>query len=158
MPVFGGDITSSKAVSPPLEKGLYTFTVGDPQVFSRFNKKNEEVYGIKFPLRVTDGPEADHLIFYDTYFHSEGGVGAAKRFAMAVMGYKVDEASERKFNNEHGKDQEAMHIDFAEKELGDFWKSLGGKNVVGDLDITTSMYEGNEQLQQKFKKWLPYGA
>lgn len=158
MPQFDGDVASLNAVSPPLDPGIYTFQLDEPQVFSRLNRKNEESYGIKFPLRVVDGEKKGHLIFFDCYFNGEAGGSAAKRLAMAVMGFEVNESNEKKFNAQFGSDKESMHIDFEEKELGSFWKSLGGRNVVGSLGTKMNSFEGEEKLQQQYKKWTPYGA
>lgn len=160
-PVFDGDITKARAVTPPLDPGVYTFELSEPTAFYRKNKKDEEVYGVKFPMRVTGGEYDQRLVFFDTYFHSSGGIGAAKRFAMAVMGHKVDEAAEAQFDKDYNttpEQKDAMNIDFEQKELGEFWKSLGGRNVVGVLSVSVNNYEGQETLQQKFNRWMPYGT
>jgi phosphomannomutase len=156
-PIFEGDLASAKAHTPPLDTGTYVFEVGDPQVFARLNKQNKESFGIKFPLRVVEGEQTDRLIFFDTYFHSQGGIDAAKRFAMAVMGFKVDELNEKSFNEKYGNSKDAT-IDFDDKELGPFWQGLRGKNVVGVVSVSINNYEGNETLQQKFNRWMPYGG
>jgi len=163
MPRYEFDPSKDQAGMVVLPKGTYEFIVGEPKSFIRKNSKNEDSYGVRYPLTVADGEKKGTRISYSTYYQSEGGRGMAKQFLMAVLGYKArgegSQGEEDRFNNDfRGQD---WSFDPEEGAVGDAFRAVVGQRVIGILDVQPAKdRDGNEtgQENQQFVSWLPISA
>lgn len=155
-PMFTFNPADVSAVMEVLPKGEYEFIVGEPQSFIRKNQKDEDSYGVRFPLVLAEdsnGKRKGTRIFYNTYGQSEGAQAIAKQFLMAVHGYPRKEEDEKRFNADFaGKD---WNYDPNKKTVGDAWMSVKGKRVKGSLDIGINNKSGEQMQQFNAGCWAP---
>jgi hypothetical protein len=156
MPRYEFDPSQDNAVTLVLPKDDYEFVVGEPKSFQRKNAKNEDSFGVRYPLTVAEGQYQGKRIFYSTYYQSQGGRDMAKVFLMAVNGYPRNAEGEEGFNEEFKGADWAFNPE--DTSVGEAFRSVVGKRVRGSLDIQPAKdREGNltgEQNQQ-FQTWSP---
>lgn len=138
-------------------KGDYEFQVGEPKSFIRKNKKNEDSFGIRFPVTIMEdishGKSKGKRTVVTGYQQSEGAQAMTKQFVMAVLGYANNQTEEKRFDAEQaGKD---WGFDPETGAVGDAWRQATGKRVIGQLDEGKNEETGDPQ--QKFVKWIPIG-
>lgn len=145
-PRYNFDPSQASATIEVLPKATYEFQVGEPKSFIRQNSKDEDSYGIRYPLTVmTEGPHHNKRVYYSTYYQSDGGQGFAKQFLMACLGYAKTPAEEKRFNAEQGgKD---WSYDPETGGVGDGYRQVTGQRVVGDLDISKNNRTGDDMQQ-----------
>lgn len=142
------DPSKTQATIEVLEKGDYEFLIGEPKSFIRKNKKNEDSYGIRFPLTAEGKTKP---VYYTCYLHSEGAQGMTKRFQMAAMGFKNNKTDEARFDAEViGMD---WNFDPEAGTVGEAWRKFTGKRVVGSVDVSPNTETG--EPQQNWKSWRP---
>lgn len=154
MPRYEFDPSKVAATIEVFPKGDYEFQVGEPKSFIRKNKKNEDSFGIRFPLTIMEDMNGGHAKGKRTvntgYQHSECAQAMTKQFVMAVLGYEGNQAGEKMFDAEQaGKD---WSFDPDTGAVGDAWRQVTGKRVVGSLDVGKNEETGDPQ--QQFKKWI----
>lgn len=158
-PRFEFDPSTVTSAIPVLPKNDYEFIIGEPKSFIRKNAKGEDSYGVRYPLTVAEGDRKGTRIFFSTYYQSEGGQAAAKRFLMAVFGYKSNQEDEDRFNRDmKGKD---WAFDPDSGTVGEQFREVTGKRVRGSLDIQPAKdSQGNEtgEQNQNYKAWFPLSA
>lgn len=151
MPKYNYDPSKTTAAIEVFPADDYEFIIGEPKTFLRKNTKDEDSYGVMFPLQVAEGELKGKRTIYSCYLHSEGGQTFTKQFQLAVYGYKRDAAGEREFNSKFGDadwtfDPESSH-------LGDAWRKMAGSRVIGAL--TVGKNNKTDEPQQQFKSWRP---
>ena len=154
MPRFEFDPTKVSASIEIFEKNEYEFQVGEPKSFMRKNRKNEDSYGVRFPLTIMEGVHKGKRTVFSTYQQSEGAQAMTKQFLMAVLGYEKNRAGEDRFNEDvRGKD---WSFDPETGAVGDIWREATGQRVYGSLDIAKNDETGDPM--QQFKGWRPIGS
>lgn len=152
--MFSFDPTKATAAIEVLPKGEYEFIVGTPKTFLRqAGEDKHDSYGVMYPLTVANGDKEGKKVFFSTYYHSEGGGDMAKRFIMPVLGYPVNNASEKQFNADQA--DKDWRFDPNDGTLGDAYFAMEGQRVVGELDVQQNKNTGGDQ--QNFKSWRPIG-
>ena len=155
-PSFNFDPTKDTASSEVFPKDDYEIQVGEPKSFLRTAAKgtpNEhDSYGVRFPLTIRGGEyEGKKINNFSVYHQSEGARAVGKQFLMAVLGYKKGKQEEQRFNEDMaGKD---WKCDYETGAVGDAFREVTGKRVVGSLDVKKNPQNGEEQ--QDFKAWRP---
>jgi len=159
MPRYEFDPSTVTSAIPVLPKNDYEFIVGEPKSFIRKNAKGEDSFGVRYPLTVAEGEQKGKRIFLSTYYQSEGGQAAAKRFLMAVYGYKGNDEEEQRFNRDmRGQD---WSFDPESGMVGEAFRQVTGKRVRGSLDVQPAKDAHGEptgELNQNFKSWSPLSA
>jgi hypothetical protein len=156
---FEFDPSTVTSSIPVLPKNDYEFIIGEPKSFIRKNAKGEDSYGVRYPLTVAEGEKKGQRIFFSTYYQSEGGQSAAKRFLMAVYGYKSNDEEEQRFNADMKGQDWAFDPDSG--GVGEAFRNVTGKRVRGSLDVQPAKdRDGNEtgEQNQNFKAWFPMQA
>lgn len=158
MPRYTHDPASVQASLSVLPKDEYEFVVGRPRAFERTASKGHQSYGVRFPLTTLDGKRS----VFSIYLHSEGAAAMGKRFQIAASGYDVNEANEKRFDQESaGKD---FSYDTDTGEVGEGWGEYEGVHVVCDVDVQPAKdasgaeqkdTQGNPIMQQVWGVWRP---
>lgn len=154
-PAFNFDPSSVTSNIEVLPKQEYELQVGEPKAFIRKNRKGEDSYGIRYPLTAKAPDEYNgKKVFFSTYYQSEGAQSMAKQFMMAVMGYGKGKPEEDRFNDDfRGKD---WSFDPETGAVGDAYRELVGKRVIGSLDVGKNDETGDPT--QKFAGWRPIAS
>ena len=142
-------VTASLEVFP---KDDYLFAIGEPKTFARTNSKGDPSYGIRLAHTIREGAFENKRAIVSLYFQSEGAVSMAKQYQMAALGYGKGRSEEQRFNKEWG--DKDWSFDTDNGTVGDAWRELTGRLIIGSLDVTISE-QGDEQ--QQFKGWRPAG-
>lgn len=147
---------SPAAVSATIEvfpKDDYLFILGEPKVFSGVTKSGKnagkENYGVGFSLTVKDGEKEGKRQFTRCFESSEEAQAMSKQFKMAVLGYDRTKADEARFNAEWGSKDWSFDTDSG--AVGDAWREMTGRLVVGILDVEIDKDTGDER--QVWKGW-----
>lgn len=152
MPSFNGDPSRVSATLEVLPKDDYEFTAGEPKAFL---KKNDDGTVKNFGLRIklitqNEGPQKGKPVVHTLWYHTDGALPMNKRFIMATLGYPADKENERRFDKDvEGKD---WNIDFETGAVGDAYREMVGKRVVGNFDVKL---DANMNQQQDIKGWRP---
>ncbi len=153
MPRFEFDPTKVAANIEVYPKGDYEFIVGEPKAYIKKSGEDQhDSYGTRYALTIALPDEyKGKRTVYSTYLQSEGGQSMAKQFMMAVLGYGKGKAEENRFDSDmRGKD---WSLDFETGGVGDMYRELTGKRVIGTLDVQINKNTGDEM--QNFKGWRP---
>lgn len=147
MPPFEFDPTKVAAVLTIFSKGEYEFLIGEPRSFQREAGEDKHLsVGIRFPVQAeTDGKKGRQL--YSLYLHSENASGFAKRFLMAALGYNLNDAGERKFDDDVKGSDWGYNPEVG--SCGDMWREVTGHRAIGEVDI-----QSNEKTGEPMQKWL----
>ena len=153
---YNPNIMGSAATVLLLSKDTYQFVPSEPKTFKRTStdpktKKEREIFGISYGLRVKGGQFDGKTIPLQFYMHTEGGFGMAKQFIMACMGYEVTQEGEAQFNADHA--DADFSFDPDTNEIGEYWKKPTGALVEADCDERANPNNLN-QKNQTFK-WRP---
>lgn len=141
MPNYEPNLTDVQSTLEVFPKGEYEFKITSAKSFEKSKEDGSKTVGIRFPM---EEAESGKKTIYTLYVHSEGAMGFAKRFVMAAYGYSVDSEGENKFNNDYrGAD---WSIDTENGTVGEIWKDLIGKRVVGVVD--TKIGPNGDQQQE----------
>lgn len=153
---FNFDPTTVVASMEVFPKGEYEFQVGEPKSFLRqAGEDKHDSYGIRYPLviKLPDEYNGKRTVF-STYYQSEGSQAMAKQFMMAVFGYSKGKPEEERFDRDmRGKD---WGFDPETGAVGDAYRELTGKRVIGSLDIQKNNNTGDPM--QSFKSWRPLSS
>lgn len=157
MPRYDHDPTSVTASITILPKDDYEFIIGKPKAFERTAKAGHQSYGIMFPLKVANGPQAGKKTILRVYLHSEGAAQMAKRFQMAVYGLSVNEKNEKEF------DSYAAGLDWGydteDGSVGEEWAKYEGLHAACDLDVETVKNDKGEDVEsQVWGVWRPIAS
>ena len=157
-PRFEFDPSTVVASIEVFPKQEYEFQVGEPKPFKKTSgegDKEHESFGVRFSLAIKRPDEySTKRTVYSTYLHSEGGQAMAKQFMMATMGFEKGTKGEKAYDEEaRGKD---WSIDFELGAVGDAWRELTGKRVIGALDIQKNNKTGD--AMQNFTGWRPIAS
>lgn len=148
---FSFDPTLVVASMEVYPKSEYEFQVGEPKAFLRqAGEDKHDSFGIRYPLviKLPDEYSGKRTLF-STYYQSEGSQAMAKQFIMAVLGYGKGRPEEERFDREQrGKDWE---FDPSTGAVGDAYRELTGKRVIGGLDVDKNKNTGDPM--QVFKSW-----
>lgn len=148
MPRYENDPTKVAASIEVFPKDDYEFIIGEPKSFERTNAKGNQSYGVRFPVQVAEGDYAGKRTVFTTYQQSDGARQMEKRFLMAALGYGSKREDEKQFDIDFaGKD---WGIDTDTGAVGDMYREVVGKRVVGSLDVRMGD-DGSEQ--QNFAGW-----
>lgn len=153
MPKFEFDPSTVVASIEVFPKGEYEFQVGEPKSFLRqAGEDKHDSYGIRYSLviKLPDEYNGKRTVF-STYYQSEGSQAMAKQFMMAVLGFDKGREAEKRFDEEmRGKD---WSFDPQTGSVGDAYRELTGKRVIGSLDQTKNANTGDPM--QQFASWRP---
>lgn len=155
-PNFDFDPTKDTATTEIYPKDDYEIQVGEPKSFLRTAAKDTPdehlSYGVRFPLTIRGGEyDGKKINNFSIYHHSDGARTMGKQFLMAVLGYGRSKSEEQRFNEDMaGKD---WKCDYETGAVGDAFRELTGKRVIGSLDVQKNKQSGEEQ--QAFKGWRP---
>lgn len=157
-PRFEFDPSTVVASIETFPKQEYEFQVGEPKAFAKKSgegEKEHDSYGVRFSLVIKQPDEYNNKrTIFSTYMQSEGAQAMAKQFMMAVMGYKKNIEEEKRYDADvRGKD---WGLDFSTGAVGDAWRELTGKRVIGALDITKNNKTGDPM--QQFVSWRPISS
>lgn len=153
---FEFDPTTVVASMEVFPKGEYELQVGEPKSFLRqAGEDKHDSYGIRYPLVVKLPGEYDgKRTSFSTYYQSEGSQAMAKQFIMAVLGYGKGKPEEERFDRDYrGKD---WGFDPETGAVGDMYRELVGKRVIGSLDVQKNNNTGDPM--QSFKSWRPLSS
>lgn len=157
MPRYENSPAAVSATIQVFPKDDYLFIVGEPKVFSGVTKAGKNAgkdnYGIGFSLTIKDGQFANKRTFTRCFESSEEAQGMSKQFKMAVLGYGKSRAEEERFNKEWGAKDWSFDTDSG--AVGDAWREMTGKVVIGALDMKL---DDNDNETQVFKAWRPLSA
>jgi len=151
MPRYNYDPSTATAAQEIFPKDDYEISLGTPKSFIRQNQKGEDSYGVRFQLTIEDGAYKGKHIPFTCYLHSEGAQSMTKRFQMAVMGCKSNQAGEAEFNEQFGPLD--WSIDPEAGTCGEGWSKMAGARVIATLDVGKNTQTGDQQ--QNFKSWRP---
>jgi hypothetical protein len=158
-PRFEFDPSTVVASIEVFPKQEYEFQVGEPKAFKRTAAQGTDTehdsYGVRFPLVIKQPDQYNNKrTIFSTYLQSEGAQAMAKQFIMAVMGYAKGIEAEKKYDADaRGKD---WSLDFPTGAVGDAWRELTGKRVIGTLDQTKNKTTGDPM--QQFVSWRPISS
>ena len=150
-PRFEFDPTTVVASMEVYPKGEYEFVIGEPKSFQRqAGEDKHDSFGIRYPLVIKAPDEYDgKRTVFSTYYQSEGSQAMAKQFIMAVLGYGKGKPEEERFDRDmRGKD---WSFDPETGAVGDIYRELTGKRVIGSLDVQKNNNTGDPM--QAFKGW-----
>ena len=149
-------VVASIEVFPKME---YEFQVGEPKAFRRTagqgTDNEHDSFGVRCSLVIKQPDEYNNKrTIFSLYLQSEGAQAMAKQFIMAVMGYAKNITEEKKYDAEaRGKNWD---LDFSTGAVGDAWRELTGKRVIGSLDQTKNKTTGDPM--QQFVSWRPISS
>jgi hypothetical protein len=155
-PRFEFDPTTVVASMEVFPKGEYEMVVGEPKAFLRqAGEDKHDSYGIRYSLVIKQPDEYDgKRTIFSTYYQSEGSQSMAKQFIMAVLGYGRGKPEEERFDRDmRGKD---WSFDPETGGVGDIYRELTGKRVIGSLDTQKNNQTGDPM--QSFKSWRPISS
>lgn len=153
MPKFEFDPSTVVASIEVFPKGEYEFQVGEPKSFLRqAGEDKHDSYGIRYSLVIKQPDEYNgKRTIFSTYYQSEGSQAMAKQFMMAVLGFGKGREEEKRFDEEmRGKD---WSFDPSTGAVGDAYRELTGKRVIGSLDTDKNNRTGDPM--QVFNSWRP---
>lgn len=157
MPAFTPNAAKASALNEIFPKDSYEFIIGQPKAFAReYTDKDGNVkplVGVGYNLRIAEGDHKDHRTYFQAFVHDDMSLAATKRFLMAALGFKIDSDGEKAFNEKYS-DDSVYSFDTDSGAVGDIWREVTGKRVIGDLDIRTTE---KGQFQQ-FKTWRSISA
>jgi hypothetical protein len=146
-------VVASMEVFPKQE---YELQVGEPKSFIRkAGQDQHDSFGVRYPLviKLPDEYNGKRTLF-STYYQSEGSQAMAKQFMMAALGYGKGKQEEERFDRDmRGKD---WGFDPATGAVGDAYRELTGKRVIGSLDVGKNENTGDPM--QQFKGWRPISS
>src|SRR3982751_862294 len=148
-PRFEFDPSTVAASIETFPKGEYEVIVGEPKTFVRqAGEDKHDSFGIRYSLVIKQPDEYDgKRTVFSTYYQSEGSQAMAKQFMMAVLGYGKGKPEEERFDRDvRGKD---WSIDFESGTVGEMYRELTGKRVIGSFDITKNANTGDPMQQFK---------
>jgi len=155
-PRFEFDPSTVVASIEVFPKQEYEFQVGEPKAFKRTagagTEKEHDSFGVRFSLTIKQPDQySNKRTVFSIYLQSEGGAAMGKQFMMACMGYGKGKKEEDAYDaTVRGKD---WGLDFETGGVGDAWRELTGKRVIGALDVTKNKNTGDEM--QQFQSWRP---
>lgn len=152
-PRFENSPANVVATMEVFPKDDYLFGIGEPKPFFRQNSKGQDSYGIRLSLVVKEGAYEKKRTVVSLYEHSEGAQMMGKQFKMAALGYGKGRAEEQRFDAEWGTKDWSFDTDSG--AVGDGWRELTGKLIIGSLDVGINENSGDEQ--QQFKGWRVAG-
>lgn len=152
MPPFNPNVAANSAITEVLPKDEYLLTAFEPKAFSRKYKdkdgNEQELIGVRFPMKVADGTHSGKKVYPEFTLNNDGGLGAFKRFLMAILGFEATPAGEQAFNEKHGALDYTIDADSG--HLGDAYRLATGKAVYCTLDSRS----GNDgAVYQSYKTW-----
>lgn len=145
------DPTSITAVIALLDKGEYELSVGEPKAFEKKTKKDTDSNGVRYPVTVAEGPEKGARTYYTCWLHSEGGMGFAKGFIMACLGYAATRDAEKTFDAKYRGSDWGYNPE--DGSTGDVWREATGKRVMATVDLRLG--EDGQTMQQQWKSFRP---
>jgi hypothetical protein len=148
MPRYDSSPANVQASIEVFPKDDYLFIIGEPKPFFRVTQKGTDSYGVRLGLTVRDGSYEGKRTSTTLYYQSEGAQAMSKQFIMAALGYGKGKAEEQRFNQDWGTADWSFDTDAG--TVGDAWRELTGKLVVGSLDVQIG---DNGDEQQQFKGW-----
>lgn len=149
MPIYNNDPSKVVAGFTVLPKDSYEFIVGEPKAFEKTGQKGVN-YGVRFPLVVATGPmEGTKAQPHVCYEHTQDAEAFGKQFKMAALGFGKGREEEKRFDKEYGGKDWSFDTDSG--GVGDAWREMVGKRVIGDYDIGINPNSGEEQ--QKVLGW-----
>lgn len=152
MPRFEPDPSKVSATIDILDKDDYEFIIGTAKSFAAMNDNGSvKNHGVRYPIEVAEGTSKGKKQFQTCYQHTPGSEAFSKQFLMAAYGYDVTPAGEKEFDRDFaGKD---WSYDTDSGSVGEVWRGIEGKRVIGSADIGTNKNTGDPM--QQFKAWRP---
>lgn len=150
MPTYNNDPTKVAASFAVLPKDSYELIIGTPKAFFKGGQNGKaDNYGIRCPLTVATGQFAGTRgVPANLYQHTQDAESYSKQFIMAALGYDKGRDEERRFDNDmKGAD---WSFDTDTGAVGDAWRQLEGKRIIGDYDVKLG---DNQQEQQNVLGW-----
>lgn len=152
------DLSKVQATFEFFSKGQYEFAIGEPKSFEQTTKTGaragEQSIGVRYPISLaedTNGHKKGARNTINCYIHSDGAMSFSKQFLMAALGYKVNSAGEKQFDEDtRGRD---WSIDPETGACGDVWREATGKHIMITADIGTNPSTGEPNNQ--FGKYQP---
>lgn len=145
-------LMANSAITEVLPKDEYLLAVFEPKAFSRtFKDKNTTedvtIIGVRYPVKVNDGPHAGKKAFPEFSLNNDSGLGAFIRFLMAVTGFEPTPTGEAAFKEKYGTLDYNINPDTG--HLGDAYRLATGKVVYCTMDSRNT--DGKDY--QSFKTW-----
>jgi len=152
MPRYEPDLSKISATFELFSKGEYEFGVGEPKGFEQTTKtgKNagQQSIGVRYPIVLgeeTNGHKKGSKNSINCYIHNDGSMGFSKQFLMACLGYAINNAGERQFDEDfRGRD---WSVDTETGAVGDVWREATGKRVIITADLGTNPTTGEPSNQ-----------
>lgn len=143
MPIYNNDPSKVVATFEVLPKDDYELIVGEPKAFEKTGQ-NGVNYGVRYGVTVGSGAmEGKKGQPVSCYQHSEGAQQFSKGFIMAALGFGKGRAEEQRFDAEYGGKDWSFDTDSG--QVGDAWRELTGKRVIGSYDIELNPNSGEQQ-------------
>jgi hypothetical protein len=152
-PRFAPDLAKTKAGMRVFERGDYELKVSGlkPIAYTR-ESDGKEIAGCQINLQVcglvlNDGSldktdEGESVAPIRLYVHTEDAWPISKRFAMACLGYSLEQEDE--FDDSHAETLDlSVDGEGDDAVLGEGWKRLEGKRFL--CTLSKRKYEGREQ-------------
>lgn len=137
-------------------KAAYEFVIGEPKAFhSPANEAldKKENYGVRYTLTVAEGEMKGKKYIKNCYQHSQGARDFSKQFQIAAAGLDPKNGGDEEFNSRYGDMDWGFNSDT--NRVGEGWRMLEGKRVVGEMDVKINDSTGDKQ--QAEKGWRPVG-
>ena len=162
MPRFSPNPNRVSSTFTTLPKDIYEFVVGEPKPYFQERANGTTTYGIRFPLTVQGGEYDGKLVtfngeMYDQDNNETFGMPSTKRFAMACLGYPIDDEGEKRFNADTENEDWSFdpgQDDPDSRYVGEFWLKLKGCGVRSQLDHNVSKTDPTK-IYHKFAAWYP---
>jgi hypothetical protein len=155
MPNFAPNLSKVAGTITVLPKDSYEFIIGEPKAYLRQNKKQEDMHGVQYPLKVVGGPMDGKMIYFSAGMHNDGSAGATKRFMMAAYGFEVSSDNEKLFDETTENLPQGYNTD--DKSVEDFWRRPVGTRILADVDQNVDPNDSSKVYQQ-FVAWYPVTA
>lgn len=130
-----------------LEKGEYTFDIGEPKFFKTMEKDQPEKirnFGAIVAVTTTfDGKSVTLPI--RLYMHNDGSQKMTKRFLMCALGFIPNQKGEQDFNREYPE----LWVDLDHEELAPVFLRTNGKQVKAAVDVKASRDKDNNETGER---------
>ena len=141
-------------------KGDVNILLGEPKPFERTAQNGSLSAGVRFACKIEsvdpsypDQNAVGKRIMVTCYMHNDGGRDFAKQIIMAALGFDVNAANERKFNEQFGAAD--WSFDPITGTTGDAWRQLTAAKIRVSLDVQPNPNDAT-QMQQKFGRFMPF--
>lgn len=134
--------TSLRVLYDPLSDDAELTVLSVDAIQGQIKADNTQSLGVRLKCRFVGGPYDTKMLDVILWLHTEDSVRITKQNQMAVFGY--EQKREAEFNDW------SRNIDWTvdgdNKELGDGWRAMVGRNVNAKIDVKPNKQTG--ELQQ----------